>query len=87
MKDHTQTQEKTALEVKHEYEMALTELDTLPTILQLLIDRYDLDSTEHTEQQCLELGNAHDEFNKVLTMVQRRLYEMIESTEKISVNN
>ena len=78
-----QTPEKTAWEIMDEVEQATIELDQLPTLIQLLIERYKLDQLELTKSEKRDLGEAHKEINDVLTLLQWRLFEMQDKLKAI----
>ena len=75
--------EKTALEVVNDYDKALCGIENLPEIINLLIDRFDLDATEYTDKQALELSLNHKAVYSVLRVIQDSLFVMIERINKI----
>lgn len=72
-------------EVFTEVENAVAGLDLLPQLLQLLIDRYNLDSNELTENEMFDLSRASNTLYSVLYTVQSSLYTMNEKLENISI--
>ena len=72
-------------EVFTEVENATAGLDELPRLLQLLIDNYNLDSTELTENEMFDLGMASHTIYSVLYIVQSSLYNMSDKLRSISI--
>lgn len=75
--------EKTALEVVNDYDSALYGIENLPEIINLLIDRFNLDATEYTDKQALELSLNHKAVYSVLRVIQDSLFVMIKRIDKI----
>lgn len=72
-------------EVFSEVEDATAGLDLLPRLLQLLIDRYDLDSNELTDGERYDLSMANKTIYSVLYTVQSSLYTMSDKLNAISI--
>ena len=72
-------------EVFTDVENAVVGLDELPRLLQLLIDNYNLDSAELTEDERFNLSMANNTIYSVLYVVQNSLYNMSEKLQNISI--
>lgn len=72
-------------EVFTEVENATAGLDELPRLLQLLIDNYNLDSAELTENEMFDLSMASHNIYSVLYIVQSSLYNMSDKLRSISI--
>lgn len=79
------TELRDVIEVFTDVENAVAGLDLLPRLLQLLIDRYNLDSNELTEDERFDLSMASDTLYSVLYTVQSRLYTMSDKLNAISI--
>lgn len=75
-----QADNKTSLEI---IEDAMIELDTLPDLIQLFIGSYKLDQGELTQEQKIDLGNSRKELYSLLTVIQRRLWDINKQFESI----
>ena len=72
-------------EVFADVENAVAGLEELPRLLQLLIDNYNLDSAELTENERFDLGMASNTLYSVLYIVQSNLYTMSDKLRNISI--
>lgn len=72
-------------EVFTEVEEATSGIGDLPRLLQLLIDSYNLDSAELTDDERYDLSMASDTIYSVLYIVQNSLYTMNEKLKNISI--
>ena len=72
-------------EVFSEVETAVAGIEELPVLLQLLIERYHLDSNELTKDERLDLSMASGNLYSVLYIVQRSLYDMNDRLNAISI--
>ena len=78
-------EKKTGFEVQEEYSQALTELETLPDLLQVVIRRFNLDHEDLTNAEIYELGNGYRELYSVLGNIQRRLWDMKDKIDNITL--
>lgn len=76
--------QKSGYEVEEEFRQALTDLEALPDVLQMLIRSYKLDHTEFTQEDCMNLGTAHKEVYSVISLVQRQLWDISDKVKAIS---
>lgn len=67
-------QSKGAFEMGCELDLLATDIDLLPTIIQDLIDALDLDSMNHTKDECLHIGLESERIYNTLMLIQRTLY-------------
>ena len=77
-----ETMEHTAFLVSEMYMDLLPELETLPDLLELLIENYDLDCTKFSRAQIIDLGNAHNIVFSVLKTVQNSLWTYLEKVKE-----
>lgn len=77
--------QKSGFEVMEEYCQALVELETLPDLLQVVIRRFNLDHEDLTNAERIELGNGYHELYSVLGTVQRRLWDMKDKIDNITL--
>lgn len=67
-------QSKGAFEMGCELDDLATDIDLLPTIIQDLVDALDLDSMNHTKEECFYIGLQSERIYNTLMLIQRTLY-------------
>ncbi len=70
--------DKKAWDTINELDLLTADVEPVPDLLRLLIDRYDLDIVEQTEQQKEDLKNARKEIYSVLTVAIRTIENFLE---------
>ena len=74
---------KTVAEVLTEVSNATLELETMPTIIQLLIDNLKLDMRDWTEFDEADYINNRDTVYRVLDLVQRTIWSTTEALNNL----
>lgn len=74
---------KVIFEVSEKYEVLLPMLETLPDLIELLIENYRLNATDYSEKDVMKLGTGHEKIYSVLLTVLNTLEEYRQQTANI----
>ena len=76
-------QSKGAYMMYCELDQLATDVDLIPTAMQLCIDALGLDQANHTQEECFEIGLHANEIYEVLILAQRTIHRYKEDREKL----
>lgn len=77
---------KEILELVNEVQMTLPPLTQAATVLNLLIENYNLDKLNPSGDEMLDIGIHHTEIFNILQLVKTTLYNTTEEIERITEN-